>query len=144
MPNIKKHTDETFEAAKKNWVQVAALGAMTALLSGGVSMTSHNATEGAEKAAIERIERELAELDDLDDELDDLRQRQREETRERARMIREVIRDLRREMNDIRAGVTVASNPADYYLYDAPAAAMEAAPTIVEFEEAEPAPEPDQ
>ncbi len=126
------------ESAKSNWPQYIAAAVGTALISGGVSFQTHNATEGADKAAIERIERELSELDDLDDELDELRALQREETRERSRMIREAIRDMRQEIRRYAgSGGGLETSLTDYYMMEAPAAAMEDAPAV-ELESPEP------
>ena len=115
------------ESAKSNWGQYLTAAVGTALISGGVSFQTHNATEGADRAAIERIERELAELDDLDDELDELRALQREETRERSRMIREAIRDMRQEIRQYAtSGGGYEAAVTDYYMLEAPAMAEEA------------------
>ena len=138
------------ESSPSNRMSALFVGAL-ALLGGSGAGTAiqfspiHQDGEARDVSAIERrideIARELSELDDLDDELANLKALQREETRERSRMIREVIRDMRQEMR-LYAGSSggVESSAMDYYMMEAPAAAMEEVPDIV-LESPEPEPE---
>jgi len=85
---------------------------------------------------IKRLEREIADLgelerevEDLEDQIDDLKTKLREETKDRARIVREVVSNFNREINYLRQsyGYTTSSTVgSEYYMLEAPAAAMEA------------------
>lgn len=97
-----------------NWSQIAGVALAAVLTGGGASLGVNRFQEDGHSQEVQELQREI----------DTLKQLQREESRERSRMIRELRRDI---MTELRlAGYSVDTSMVEYYSLEPAADAMEA------------------